>query len=125
MNQHESLINNTFSAKASNFTLAEQIVSVTQIAHKIVMLSDLLGPCPRPTDHQDALLAWQEGRYLIRLLRQSRQIQMACTAVPELRVVIEQFQQAELTVPVELLSHFHAPAYLQEAQARLLSLIDA
>ncbi|MBY5920059.1 hypothetical protein [Ferrimonas balearica] len=88
------------------------------------MLSDLLGPCPRPTEHQDALVAWQEGRYLIRLLRQSRQIQMADTAVPELRVAVERFQQAELTVPVELLAHFHSPAYLQEAQARLSALIE-
>ncbi|MBY6185868.1 hypothetical protein KUV89_04365 [Marinobacter hydrocarbonoclasticus] len=124
MNKHEPLFRKAFSPNCASFTLTEQIVSVTQIAHKVVQLSDHLGPCPRPGDHPDTLTAWQEGRYLIRLLRQSRQIQMASTAVPELKVAIEQFQHAELTVPVEHLVYSGAPPYLTEAQDRLAALIE-
>ncbi|ADN76475.1 hypothetical protein Fbal_2272 [Ferrimonas balearica DSM 9799] len=124
MNKHETLMRQAFGPKAANFTLAEQIVSVSQIAHKVVQLSDHLGPCARPGDEPELLQLWQQGRYLIRLLRQSRQIQMACTAVPELRIAIERFEQVELTVPAEYLAQFHAPPYLTEAQARLAALTE-
>ncbi|MBY5991943.1 hypothetical protein [Ferrimonas balearica] len=119
MIDNNELMRKAFTPKPENFTLIEQIVSVTQIAHKIVALSDrLIGR------EGETIRAYQEARYLMRLLRQSRQIQMAMTAVPELKSAEQRLEQATLTLPEEALVGERAPLYLADAQARLKALID-